>query len=161
MCRGDQGRRRPGRAGAGRAATRRNPTARCPDLPRLPRYIRRSAGPGYALVGDAGSFTDPLSAHGRTDALRDAELLAREVIASFGSEQHIDDGLERYQANRDRLSVPLFDIVDRIASQQWGQTEIARLLRGLSASMTDEVRGPASVPAARQTTEDRRFPVRA
>ena len=42
-----------------------------------PGYIRRSWGPGWALVGDAGYCKDPLSAHGLTDALRDAELLAR------------------------------------------------------------------------------------
>ena len=34
------------------------------------------AGPGWALVGDAGYFKDPITAHGITDALRDAELLA-------------------------------------------------------------------------------------
>ena len=44
-------------------------------------YMRQSYGPGWALVGDAGYFKDPISAHGLTDALRDAELLARAVIA--------------------------------------------------------------------------------
>ena len=33
-------------------------------------------GRGWALVGDAGVLEDPLSTHGMTDALRDAELLA-------------------------------------------------------------------------------------
>ena len=42
-----------------------------------PGYIRRPWGPGWALVGDAGYWKDPISAHGLTDALRDAELLAR------------------------------------------------------------------------------------
>jgi 2-polyprenyl-6-methoxyphenol hydroxylase-like FAD-dependent oxidoreductase len=40
-------------------------------------FVRRSWGPGWALVGDAGYFKDPISTHGITDALRDAELLAR------------------------------------------------------------------------------------
>ena len=40
-------------------------------------FIRKAWGNGWALVGDAGYFRDPLSAHGMTDALRDAELLAR------------------------------------------------------------------------------------
>ena len=39
-------------------------------------FVRRSWGPGWALVGDAGYFKDPITAHGMTDALRDAELLA-------------------------------------------------------------------------------------
>ena len=31
-------------------------------------YFRQSVGPGWALVGDAGYFKDPLTAHGMTDA---------------------------------------------------------------------------------------------
>ena len=50
-------------------------------FPGLTGYLREAAGPGWALVGDAGYFKDPITAHGITDALRDAEILAR-VIAS-------------------------------------------------------------------------------
>ena len=35
-----------------------------------PRPLRRPWGPGWALVGDAGYFKDPISTHGITDALR-------------------------------------------------------------------------------------------
>ncbi len=42
-----------------------------------PGLMRRPWGPGWALVGDAGYWKDPISAHGLTDALRDAELLSR------------------------------------------------------------------------------------
>ena len=38
-------------------------------------------GPGWALVGDAGYFKDPITTHGITDALRDAELLSDAVLA--------------------------------------------------------------------------------
>ena len=48
-------------------------------FPGRPGHVRQSWGPGWALVGDAGYWKDPLSAHGLTDALRDAELLARAV----------------------------------------------------------------------------------
>jgi flavin-dependent dehydrogenase len=57
-------------------------------------YIRQSYGPGWALVGDAGYFKDPISAHGLTDGLRDAELLARAVIAGLGDDLSLDDALE-------------------------------------------------------------------
>ena len=50
-------------------------------FPGLTGYLREAAGPGWALVGDAGYFKDPITAHGITDALRDAEILAR-VVAS-------------------------------------------------------------------------------
>ena len=32
-------------------------------------FLREACGPGWALVGDAGYFKDPLTAHGMTDAL--------------------------------------------------------------------------------------------
>ena len=38
----------------------------------LPGYFRQAHGPGWALVGDAGYFKDPITAHGISDALRDA-----------------------------------------------------------------------------------------
>ena len=44
---------------------------------RSPQLVRRAAGPGWALVGDAGYHRDPITGHGMTDALRDAELLAQ------------------------------------------------------------------------------------
>jgi len=44
-------------------------------------FLREAFGPGWALVGDAGYFKDPLTAHGITDALRDAELLANAATA--------------------------------------------------------------------------------
>jgi flavin-dependent dehydrogenase len=50
-------------------------------FPGLTGYLREAAGPGWALVGDAGYFKDPITAHGITDALRDAQILARVVTA--------------------------------------------------------------------------------
>jgi len=102
-------------------------------------YIRRSAGPGWALVGDAGYFKDPISAHGLTDALRDAELLARAVVDGFGDDSNLAEALASYEDTRNRLSLPLFDIVDRIASQRWDDGDIGRLLIGLSGAMNDEL----------------------
>jgi 2-polyprenyl-6-methoxyphenol hydroxylase-like FAD-dependent oxidoreductase len=42
----------------------------------LPNVRRQAAGPGWALVGDAGYHRDPITGHGIADAFRDAELLA-------------------------------------------------------------------------------------
>ena len=96
----------------------------------IPGVMRRPFGPGWALVGDAGYWKDPVSAHGLTDALRDAELLARAVIA---------DALPDYQHERDRLSISLFDTTDRITSLEWSDAEIPALLLQLSEAMTVEV----------------------
>jgi flavin-dependent dehydrogenase len=102
-------------------------------------YLRRAHGPGWALVGDAGYFKDPLSAHGLTDAFRDAELLAQAVVYGLGTEASLTDALAHYEATRDRLSIPLFGVADRIASQQWNDAQIAQLLLQLSSLMADEV----------------------
>ncbi len=114
-------------------------------FPGRPGHVRQSWGPGWALVGDAGYWKDPLSAHGLTDALRDAELLARAAVAG------LDDGgqeaaeLAGYQATRDRLSMPLFDTTDAIAGYGWDADAISALLLQLSSAMTDEVEAIAAL----------------
>jgi flavin-dependent dehydrogenase len=111
-------------------------------------FIRRPFGPGWALVGDAGYFKDPIAAHGLTDALRDAELLARAVIdvAVHGRDELA--AFEEYEATRDRLSGSLFDTADCIASFAWDVTEVSALLLRLSASMNEEVETLATLDLA-------------
>ena len=109
-------------------------------------YMRRSWGHGWALVGDAGYFKDPLSAHGLTDALRDAELLARAVIAVVLDGVDERDALAGYQARRDALSTALFDVIDVIAGHRWTDSEIPDLLLQLNAAMADEVEALAALP---------------
>jgi flavin-dependent dehydrogenase len=75
--------------------------------------MRQSHGSGWALVGDAGYFKDPLTAHGITDALRDAELLAGAIADGRPG------ALAAYQQERDALSRALFEITDSIASFRW------------------------------------------
>ncbi|MGE0041931.1 MAG: NAD(P)/FAD-dependent oxidoreductase [Vicinamibacterales bacterium] len=102
-------------------------------FPGHPGVFRQSWGPGWALVGDAGYFKDPLTAHGITDALRDAELLARAIAA--GSDQ----ALAAYQATRDTLAGPVFDVTDAIASFEWTLASVPALHRALSRAMADEI----------------------
>lgn len=103
----------------------------------LPGYLRRPWGPGWALVGDAGYWKDPLTAHGLTDALRDAELLTRALVATLV--QGDSSALESYETTRDRVSARLFAVSDIIASMRWSDAEIGGLLRELSASAGEEV----------------------
>jgi flavin-dependent dehydrogenase len=106
-------------------------------------FYRQSWGPGWALVGDAGYFKDPLTAHGITDALRDAELLS-DAIVSGGS-----DALANYQRTRDKLSRGVFDLTDRIASFAWDMDELKRLHQELSSEMGKEVKYIADHDAQR------------
>jgi flavin-dependent dehydrogenase len=99
-----------------------------------PGFLRPAWGPGWALVGDAGFFKDPITAHGITDALRDAEFLAHAVLIGT------DAALDEYQAVRDRLSLGLFSITDEIASFAWDMPRLQSLHKSLSEEMTREVR---------------------
>ncbi len=102
-------------------------------------FYRQAQGPGWALVGDAGYFKDPLTAHGITDALRDAELLARAIDA--GS----DEALADYEAQRDAVSLELFEITDAIASFNWDLPAVRVLHERLAKAMSREVKQLVSV----------------
>src|SRR5262249_45358708 len=102
-------------------------------------YLRSPWGPGWALVGDASCYKDPISAHGISDALRDAEVLANAVSAMFRGEMSEDDAMRHYHFTRNRLSSRLFARTEAVASFQWDNGTIERHLRALSASMDDEV----------------------
>ncbi len=104
-----------------------------------PGYLKTAHGPGWALVGDAGYFKDPLTAHGITDALRDAEILARAILQ--GNER----ALALYQAERDALSTALFTVTERVASFEWNLEEIKALHIELNRAMKTEVRHMASI----------------
>ncbi|MET0758490.1 MAG: FAD-dependent monooxygenase [Mycobacterium sp.] len=108
-------------------------------FPGQPGRIRASAGPGWALVGDAAYFKDPITAHGITDALRDAELLALAVLdAPRGGRAQLD-ALRDYEHTRDRLAEPLFSMTERIASYHWDLGQLREHLQVLSQAMRAEV----------------------
>jgi 2-polyprenyl-6-methoxyphenol hydroxylase-like FAD-dependent oxidoreductase len=96
--------------------------------------FRRSHGPGWALVGDAGYFKDPLTAHGITDALRDAELLARAVATGT------DAALGEYEATRDWAARDVFEATDAVASFAWDLAEVQAHHQALSKAMAREAR---------------------
>lgn len=97
-------------------------------------YFREPRGPGWALVGDAGYFKDPLTAHGITDALIDAELLANAVVA--GSHWAFDE----YAMARDERADELFEVTDAVASFAWTLETVRDLHERLSRAMSREVK---------------------
>lgn len=118
-----------------------------------PGFVRRASGPGWALVGDAAYFKDPLTAHGITDALRDAELLAAAVLTAVDGGER--EALASYEATRDRLSHSLADVTDRLAALDWNTSTVQPLLKELAASMTDEVDYLAALPRSTQSASSR------
>jgi flavin-dependent dehydrogenase len=99
-------------------------------FPGVPARLHQPVGDGWALVGDAGSFKDPLTAHGITDALRDAELLTRAVLDGTPAD---------YATTRDALTLPLLRVAEEIAAYRWDTPAVKQLLRVESAAMKPEV----------------------
>ncbi|MCW8084036.1 NAD(P)/FAD-dependent oxidoreductase [Sabulicella glaciei] len=95
-------------------------------------FLRQAAGPGWALIGDAGYFKDPITAHGITDALRDAALLAD--VATEGTPA----AFVRFATRRDDLSLPLFRVTDEIAGYAWTLEEAKALHLKLNGAMKRE-----------------------
>ncbi|WP_277208159.1 NAD(P)/FAD-dependent oxidoreductase [Isoptericola croceus] len=104
-----------------------------------PGFLRQVWGPGWALVGDAGGFEDPLSTHGMTDALRDAELLARAVRQIHAGSLPELAALAAYQQSRDRMAGRLFGVVDAIGSYAWTMDGLRPLLREAASAMSEQV----------------------
>ncbi len=115
-----------------RAAIANGPVERLRRFAGTKGYLRQCHGPGWALVGDAGYFKDPATAHGITDALRDADALARAILTGGGG------AMADYQRTRDALSRNLFRITDRIASHGWSLDELKSLHVQLHGEMQAE-----------------------
>ena len=118
---------------------------------RLPNHRRRAAGPGWALVGDAGYHRDPITGHGMTDAFRDAELLARAAGRALRDPCDERAALRHYEEQRDlalaetfRLTRALgaFPPADRFVELQ---TELGRALDDEAAALAAQ---PAHLPVA-------------
>jgi flavin-dependent dehydrogenase len=71
----------------------------------LPNFLRKPYGPGWALVGDAGSHKDPVRALGICDALRDAELLADSLTASLSGVSAEAQALSEYERRRNEATM--------------------------------------------------------
>jgi 2-polyprenyl-6-methoxyphenol hydroxylase-like FAD-dependent oxidoreductase len=109
------------------------------SFPGVAGFMRHPWGPGWALVGDAGYYKDPISAHGMSDALRDAELLANAITAVQHGELSEAAAMTSFHDTRDRLSHRLFKATGELASYEWDTGSVEPLLRCVSAAMTDEV----------------------
>ena len=66
---------------------------------RDPPFFRVSAGPGWALAGDARHHKAPFIARGATDAFRGAELIADAVTSGWDGD--LDQTMTAYPAERD------------------------------------------------------------
>ncbi|RKT54664.1 NAD(P)/FAD-dependent oxidoreductase [Saccharothrix australiensis] len=80
-------------------------------------FFRAAAGPGWALVGDAGHHRDTITAQGITNALAQAELLADAIGDEVGDPGRLDAALRAFGRARD----------DALADGYRSTLELARL----------------------------------
>jgi 2-polyprenyl-6-methoxyphenol hydroxylase-like FAD-dependent oxidoreductase len=102
-----------------------------------PGFTRRVHGPGWALVGDAAHYTDPIGAHGMTAALVGAELLARALLDAAGGVPE-EVALAGYARTHRRLTEPMAAAVDRAASYRWDAAGLRRAHIAMNAAMRAE-----------------------
>jgi flavin-dependent dehydrogenase len=107
--------------------------------PGHPGQQRQACGTGWALVGDAGYFKDPLGTHGISQALRDAQLLSDAIIDADCEWPSLTTHLSQYEHTRDALSSEMSTAIDELASYSWQGVTAERLMRTLSKEMTREV----------------------
>jgi 2-polyprenyl-6-methoxyphenol hydroxylase-like FAD-dependent oxidoreductase len=118
---------------------RGKPVGRLHGWAGMPAQVRRAWGPGWALVGDAGYYRDPITTHGITDALRDAELLSDELVATLAGTVPEPVALARYEGTRDRVSERLLAATEAVATYRWTIPEVQAHLRRVSSAMSDEM----------------------
>ena len=115
----------------------------------LPNHILQAAGPGWALVGDAGYHRDPITGHGITDAFRDAELLAGRLAPAVLGEVPEGVAMAGYADDRAHAIAPIFDVTWRL-SQFPPVDEFGALQRRLSALIEVEADWLAELPPVRR-----------
>jgi len=78
-------------------------------------YFRRSSGPGWALVGDAGHFKDPVIAQGVRDAIYYGRRLGLTAAAALDNPTWLDRRLYEWELKRDRECIVSYHFALRLS----------------------------------------------
>lgn len=92
-------------------------------------YFRPSSGPGWALVGDAGHFKDPVIGQGQRDALWMGRTAGDAAAAALDDPGALDAAMRRWEQERDDECLNAYHLANaetRIAPQPAALVEIAR-----------------------------------
>ncbi|MDA1356045.1 MAG: NAD(P)/FAD-dependent oxidoreductase [Proteobacteria bacterium] len=98
-------------------------------------FVRRSHGPGWALVGDAGMKKDPVTAQGIASAFASADMLAKAVDRGLGTGETLDAELAEYERARDAWLLPYYDFTLRLAAFAKPNTEQAAFNHALAKDL--------------------------
>ena len=119
---------------------------------KMQNFYRRSHGPGWALIGDAGYHKDAVTAQGMTDAFRDAELVSSALDDAFTGRRSQDEALAAWEQGRDASTRPMFDLTCQLASHEPPSDEEVELFAAI-ASHEDATRDFMSVLAGTMPVE--------
>lgn len=76
------------------------------------------AGPGWALLGDAGYYRDPITGQGIADAFVSAQLLADVLVEGLNG-PCLDAEMSRYQVRRDELFAEAYAVACELSRYDW------------------------------------------
>ena len=93
-------------------------------------FFREAAGPGWALLGDAGHFKDFTPGQGISDALRQGDHLAAAIVAGLAGD--LDAELRRWWAWRDDDAWDMYWFASDLGSPGASTPLETRLLRNVS-----------------------------
>jgi flavin-dependent dehydrogenase len=119
----------------------------------LPNFFRRSHGPGWALVGDAGLFKDPVLAHGMSDAFQHAELLAEAIDSGLSGRRPLQDVLADYEQRRNEAALPLYELNCQAAMLEPPSPDKQRLFQALRNNQHETNRYFAALSGSISPTE--------
>jgi 2-polyprenyl-6-methoxyphenol hydroxylase-like FAD-dependent oxidoreductase len=94
----------------------------------VPNFFRKPYGPGWALVGDAGYTKDPVTAQGIANAFLSAEQVASNLTAVWGGECSFEEAMGRYQVERDRAVLPMYEFTTQLATLEPPPPDMQELL---------------------------------
>ncbi len=100
---------------------------------RMDGFFRDAAGPGWALVGDAGHFKDIVVGQGICDALRQASALSRRLVPLLRREpSRLDAALHGWWRERDADARPMYWMAQDLGRVQSTvlDKEVLRVLAG-------------------------------
>ena len=104
----------------------------------LPNFFRKPYGRGWALVGDAGYHRDPITAHGISDAFRDAELLSEAIDAGFSGRRPLEEALADYERQRNEEALPWYETTCQTATLvNLDSSKLLRLRAALRENQTE------------------------
>jgi flavin-dependent dehydrogenase len=96
-----------------------------------PNFLRQSAGPGWALVGDAGCHHDSINPSGMACAFTAAEMLAEAIDAGLTGKVDLDEAVRGYQERRDARWMAHWSFCVSFARMEPPAPEFVALLQAL------------------------------